>query len=381
MTGAQSFREIQMVDFEFQAPPGDNPEPLCMVAKELLSGRTIRLWQDELRAAAAPPFDTGPDTLFVAYYASAEVGCHLALGWAIPANILDLYVEFRNLKLPTPCGAGLLGALSYFGLGSIQALEKESMRELAMCGGPFTTGERAALLDYCETDVVALARLFPKMLPHIDWPRALMRGRSMAAAAHIERNGVPIDTKTLTRLRENWDRIQDSLIASIDAQYGVYEGRTFKLERFERYLTANNIPWPRLPSGQLDMKDDTFREMARAYPALMPLRELRTSLSQMRLNDLAVGPDDRNRILLSAFRSRTGRNQPSNSAFIFGPAVWLRGLIQPKSRNTLDARSALLAAPRTMRLGSLRPPPARNAEGQALRCSAPLVPTLRRLPA
>ena len=141
------------------------------------------------------------------------------------------------------------------------------MRELAMRGGPFTAGERAALLDYCETDVEALARLFPKMLPHIDWPRALMRGRYMAAAAHIERNGVPIDTKTLTRLRENWDRIQDRLIASIDAQYGVYDGRTFKLERFERYLTANNIPWPRLPSGQLDMKDDTFREMARAYPA------------------------------------------------------------------------------------------------------------------
>jgi DNA polymerase I-like protein with 3'-5' exonuclease and polymerase domains len=34
-------------------------------------------------------------------------------------------------------------------------------------------------------------------------------------------------------------------------------------------------------------------------------------------------------VLLSAFGSRTGRNQPSNSRFIFGPAVWLRGLIQP----------------------------------------------------
>ena len=37
-----------------------------------------------------------------------------------------------------------------------------------------------------------------------------------------------------------------------------------------------------------------------------------------------------NRTLLSGFRARTGRNQPSNSAFIFGPAVWLRGLIKPK---------------------------------------------------
>src|SRR5262249_29350909 len=48
-----------------------------------------------------------------------------------------------------------------------------------------------------------------------------------------------------------------------------------------------------------------------------------------RLNDLAVGKDGRNRVLLSAFRSRTGRNQPSNAKFIFGPSVWLRGLIKP----------------------------------------------------
>jgi DNA polymerase I-like protein with 3'-5' exonuclease and polymerase domains len=49
----------------------------------------------------------------------------------------------------------------------------------------------------------------------------------------------------------------------------------------------------------------------------------------MRLADLAVGQDGRNRTILSAFRARTGRNQPSNTAFIFGPSVWLRGLIQP----------------------------------------------------
>src|SRR6516164_5755542 len=49
----------------------------------------------------------------------------------------------------------------------------------------------------------------------------------------------------------------------------------------------------------------------------------------LRLNDLAVGRDGRNRLMLSAFQARTGRNQPSNSRFIFGPSVWLRGLIKP----------------------------------------------------
>ena len=59
------------------------------------------------------------------------------------------------------------------------------------------------------------------------------------------------------------------------------------------------------------------------------LRELRSALADLRLNDLAVGQDGRNRTILSAFRSRSGRNQPSNTKFIFGPSVWLRGLIKP----------------------------------------------------
>src|SRR5258707_9612762 len=59
------------------------------------------------------------------------------------------------------------------------------------------------------------------------------------------------------------------------------------------------------------------------------MRELRSSLAELRLNDLAVGHDGRNRTILSAFRAKSGRNAPSNSKFIFGPSVWLRGLIKP----------------------------------------------------
>jgi DNA polymerase I len=97
----------------------------------------------------------------------------------------------------------------------------------------------------------------------------------------------------------------------------VYEGREFKLDRFAAWLAKNNIPWPRLESGRLDLSDDTFREMARAYPLIAPLRELRAALSQMRLSDLAVGRDGRNRTMLSALRARTGRNQPSNTKCLY----------------------------------------------------------------
>src|SRR5262245_33949712 len=70
--------------------------------------------------------------------------------------------------------------------------------------------------------------------------------------------------------------------------------------------------------------------MVKGHPQLAPLRELRHALSQLRLESLSVGSDGRNRCLLSPFSSRTGRNQPSNAKFIFGPSVWLRGLIRPE---------------------------------------------------
>ena len=328
---AFGFTEVWALDFEYGAAPGERPMPICLVARELFTGRTIRLWEDELRGRAVPPYPIRPDVLLVAYYASAEVGCHLALGWSPPARVLDLYAEFRNQTngLKLLCKADLLGALTYYSLDGIDAAEKESMRQLALRGGPWTAEERTALLAYCESDVDALERLLPRMLPRLDLPRAVLRGRYMIAAARIEHEGVPIDVAALTLLREHWESMQDMLIARIDANYGVFDGRTFKASRFADFLVTHGLPWPRRDSGALQLDDDTFRQMAQAHPILAPLRELRVSLSKMRLANLAVGCDGRNRCMLSAFQAKTSRNQPSNSAFIFGPAVWLRGIIRP----------------------------------------------------
>ena len=213
------------------------------------------------------------------------------------------------------------------------------MRELAQRPGQHNEAERAALLDYCESDVVALAKLLPSMLPKIDLPRALLRGRYMAAVASMEWAGVPIDLDALTMLRATWEALKGRLIEQIDAAYQVYVQTgprcwptrlSFSAKRFAQWLVREGIPWPRLESGELALGDDTFRQMARGYPAVTSLRELRHSLGEMRLfSDLAVGSDGRNRCLLSPFQSVTGRNQPSNARFIFGPSCWLRSLIKP----------------------------------------------------
>src|SRR5262252_10905428 len=171
------YREVVLCDTEFEIGPGERPVPVCLVAKELRSGRTFQIFQGEF--GAAPPYATGPDVLFVAYYASAELGCYRALGWPMPERILDLFTEFRARTngLETPAGRGLLGALAYFGLDGIGASEKTEMRDLVLRGGPWSKEERIAILDYCQSDVVALERLLPAMVPAIDLPRALLRGR------------------------------------------------------------------------------------------------------------------------------------------------------------------------------------------------------------
>jgi DNA polymerase-1 len=324
------FREVWAVDFEFESQAGNRPEPVCLVALELASNRSVRIFRDELRGLRAPPYSIGPESLFVAFYSSAELGCHLALDWPLPANVLDLYVEFRNLTngIDLPAGAGLLGALLYFGHDPMDSVEKDEMRQLALRGGLYNAEEKQALLDYCEGDVLALRKLLTSIGPHLDLPRALLRGRYMKAVAHIEWAGVPINTASLTMLQAHWENIQGELIRRVDAGHGIYKGRSFNHDQFARWLFEHQIPWPRHPSGSLALDEDTFHVMEHLHPQLQAIRQLRATLSQMRLSDLAVGPDGRNRTLLSPFRARTGRNQPSNTKSIFGTAVWLRSLIE-----------------------------------------------------
>jgi hypothetical protein len=327
----RQFEQIWFGDFEYRAPQGERQHPNCMVARELSTKKNLRIWEDELFTLKEAPHPVDKNTLYVAYAASAEMGCFKYLGWPMPANILDLYAEFRNLTngLYLPDGTGLLGALRYFGLPSIDVAEKKEMRELSMRGGPLTEEEKNELLDYCQKDVDTLVPLFEKMLPNININQALIRGSYAKTVAEIEYCGIPIDTESLHILYENWENIRDELIQEIDKNFGVYDGCTFKQVKFARYLHERAIPWPRTDSGNLSLSQQVFRDMAKMHPALNQLKELRSALGQMRQKGLAIGSDGRNRTSLKPFSSITGRNQPSSKGFIFGNATWSRSLIKP----------------------------------------------------
>ena len=342
------FREIWCVDTEFYPGPGksnggrdgDAITPLCLVAYEMRSGRTVRLWQDKL--GPFPPYRLDADALIIGYMISAEFGTHIALGWGEPARTLDPYIEFRHYVNDGAAKAedrdkgfySIAGALRYFCEDELDVTYKHDMRDRIMQGPPFTSGERQDILEYCESDVQALARLIPHIVPTIrSLAHALFRAKFQWAMAQTERRGVPLDLPSLSRIRPNWSGMQLDLVAEMDRPFGVYEiegGKPhWRNENFEALVQRNGWSWPRYENGALDQTDQTFREMEGKYPAIGPLRELRYSLSKLRLNDLQVGADGRNRTLLSAYGTKTARNTPSNSKYVFGPAKWIRFLITP----------------------------------------------------
>ena len=157
------FKTVVLADTEF-IPDVPYCRPVCMVWHEVRSGRTERLWQNQL--GDKPPYPIGADSLFVAYNAQAELGFHLALRWPLPRCVLDLYFEFRHRTSgiwPPRQHRKLLDALSFFGLSGIEAVEKQEMVDLILRGPPWSVEEQQAILEYCESDVTALQQLLPAM--------------------------------------------------------------------------------------------------------------------------------------------------------------------------------------------------------------------------
>ena len=214
------FEEIWFLDTEFYpgrrlnngGRDGDPSTPLCLVAREMRSNRIVRLWQDEL--GRFPPYPLDDDVLIIAYANSAEFGFHIACGWGQPACSIDAYVEFRHFTNDARIKSGdrekgfysIGGALRYFGEDGVDTAHKKDMRDRILQGPPFTNQERADILDYCESDVDALARLVPHIIPTIrSLPHALFRAQFAWVTAQQERRGIPIDP-ILDVLKEQWTR-------------------------------------------------------------------------------------------------------------------------------------------------------------------------------
>jgi hypothetical protein len=233
-----------------------------MSAIDILSGEKIDLWLYEKKGVKCP-FTRDSRELFIAYYAVAEASIFLRYKWPRPLRVLDLFVEFRNLRngVRPSTGFKINGALAYYGL----KLVPKEVVELAIRGGPYTPEERALLEEYCRLDAEALTRLLEPMFPEaglsdpVRLGQALLRGRAMVSYAQVEANGIPIDVETFEPTSRLMPKIVEKFTKAIWGDYQAPEGVPFAVW-FADYLAQNEIPWPKLKSGRLALDDETFKQ-------------------------------------------------------------------------------------------------------------------------
>ena len=341
-----NFGTIVVCDFEYEFADGELPDPLCMVASVLDERfqhvRTIKLWRGEF--GGAPPFDIGDDTLFVAYSAWAELTCFSVLGWEFPAHIFDqhaAYLAASNLLLPyepnevrLKQAKGLAAACRAYGLDGWAGIDKDDVRKAIGDGtwcGNYTPEQ---IMDYCAEDVRMEARLLRaqlhghgRRLPAADTERVMhWSNYSAKAIALIQARGMPIDMRLWNLVQENKDAVIGELIRRFDPSQGddepIYASDgTWSGARFGAWLARNGVAaWPRLPSGSIDLKGDTFKLMY-GVPGIEGLHALRDSIGFIAKARLPIGRDGRNRPSLFPFGTATGRNAHRKSPFNAHAAV------------------------------------------------------------
>jgi len=335
---------------EFDLRPGDLPVLLCLVAyildENLNHVRTIKLWREQLLAFKHPPFDVGPNTLFVAYSAQAELTIFEMLGWPFPKHVYDLhtaYLASSNVLLPYEPDVKrvkqrkrLSDACRAYDIEGWENIDKAQIAK-DIGEGRWRDYGQTVVFDYCEEDVDKSAELLRRQIrgsnrfPRVDTDRVIFWSEySAKAVARIQAKGIPIDMYIWDLIQEYRYAIIDALRRRFDPSYNddepIFDAEgSFSYARFEAWLVRSGIPfWPRLNSGQLDLDSDAFRLMS-VFPGVEGIHALRDTLGFIAKARLPIGRDGRNRPSLFPFGTASGRNAHAKS--IFNTHAGMRSLI------------------------------------------------------
>ncbi len=358
------FGKVYVIDTEFYPQPGlpDGPvEPVALQAYEVRSGTWIPVFFEEPNGLNANPLDT--DALYITFTAAAEWICYLSLGWALPRNCIDLYIElknevsglrpppqFRQRKFPDKWDSSLLGAVRRCGFPVRSIAEKKAVRDRILRGHPFSAQERELILNYCRDDVMDTAAVGKVVLRRIgSLPQAVFRAHFMRPAARIQRVGIPTDVVLYDKLSKHADALKLDLVSQLaGTKMDIYEGTTLKYHKLEALVHSlgleNDWPKPKRKRSKKRVEMETarprnrrvystegeaFEAMAALCPEVAALASVVKRMKDLKAFDLVIGTDCMSRYPLFPFDTITGRCAPSSKRFLLAQSAWTRGFIAP----------------------------------------------------
>ena len=357
----ERFKKVVVWDSEYIAhKDGEHVIPVCAVGRELFSNTTVTAVMEQPGQRVQNPIPFGADTLHILYSATADLGFALAAGWGLPYNVIDLWVERRNLTnnktdaQGVPIDTSLIYTCHDYGIfDTISPEEKDTNRDRILRGYPYTAEEMQHIVEYCTGDVEMLHKLLLKMLPQLgNLDQSLHRGRCQKAQTCMEWNGVPTDVSTLTKLQNNSLAVRRLVVNDFETEYktGIHifdkhGDPHFTNKGFEAWIRSMGFDeksWPSTQARRWPSADDdeALKPNAVLYedtkPVIEQYRQLRKFLSLAKSKfKFTVGSDGRNRSSMSPFSARSSRSQPSTSENIANSPKALRSLLAPQQGQVL----------------------------------------------
>jgi hypothetical protein len=356
------FGKVYVIDTEYAPQPGlpEGPVvPVALQAYEVRSGSWVSAFFEEPNGSYSNPLD--PDALYITFNAAAEWNCFLSLGWALPRNCIDFYVEFKNLvsglrppaqfrqpKFPGKWKSSLLDVTRWCGLPVRSIAEKKATRDRIIRGHSFSAQECESILKYCRDDVIDTALVAKTLMPHISSPpQAIFRSHFMRPAAKIHRAGIPTDFTLYDRFLAHREELKADMVAQLaGTPMNIYEGGKFNYHKLETLVHSLGLeydwPGPKKKRSKkrgecthvhkkraFSIEADTFEAMAALRPELATLASVIKQMKDLKIFNLAIGTDGRSRYSLFPFDAITGRCTPSAARFILALSSWTRGFIAP----------------------------------------------------
>lgn len=265
-----------------------------------------------------------------------------------------------------PVPVSLAGAVAHaFGV-DMDSSHKTKMRDLILTGGPYSFGDQLAIMDYCEEDTTHLLPLLQHLataisrltFKEVGLADLIRLSRYMICCAKMESNGIPFALDKAQNLGKNYLQLDEEIIDQANSHYPFFRvSKSTKKDReqgkkeykwvadsasFERYVDEAGLAetWPRSEKTQKCKQDKETLKEYKADATVEALRVCKESRNQIKyfrpqgFRNLAqnIGSDNRIRVLLSPYGSKTGRNQPSVAkGYIYGMCTWLRPLIEHES--------------------------------------------------
>ena len=339
--------ELCVLDFEFSTFGGE-VVPISYVArvedKHPIDRSVVYLQNWKPKKGSTPPYSPGPNNLVVTFFGEAEMWLIDHLGWPMPENHIDCFVEHRNLfNGLLPKGKGVWDLESVAKKFKIQtdykATDKTGLRE-RLGNGTFREDEQEDIFRYNKLDVKATYEIFKHLLlviendPALDANRyfrqALLRGRQVNAIGKMINTGIPVDQKSTELIINNIDAITQHFITKANKELGIWDGTQLSMKKFADLLDEEKLlnSWPRTPTGALKTNKETIREFA-DNRKIFQFQTVQSFRQATKLKDVPLNKtNSRASCYLSMFNNITSRAGPATSKYIPNMSGAFRPLIQ-----------------------------------------------------